>query len=39
MRKEAAPLRFENPVEFGKPVVQVIFSFIYLKYGLHKQTL
>ena len=37
--EEAAPLRFESPVEFGKPVIQVASSFICLKCGLRSQAL
>lgn len=37
MLEWAALLRFECPTVFGKAGVQVTFSFICLKYGLHSQ--
>lgn len=37
--EEAALLRLEDPVEFGKPVIQVAFSFICLKCGRHSHAL
>ena len=39
MLGEAALSRSENPKEFGQPGVQVAFSFICLKYGLHSKAL